>query len=127
MDIIFTDREADVMQVLWDHGACLVAEVQEKLHDPLAYTTVLTVLRTLESKQYVGHEAAGRGHRYHALIEPVQARKSALQHLTAKLFKGSSDLLMTHFVTEQNLSATQADKLRALLAAHDDAAAKDQP
>src|SRR6478735_4382937 len=118
MDIIFTDREADVMQVLWDHGACLVAEVQEKLHDPLAYTTVLTVLRTLETKQYVGHEAAGRGHRYHPLLEPVQARQSALQHLTAKLFKGSSDLLMTHLVTEQNLSSAQAAKLRALLAAH---------
>ena len=119
MAIIFTDREADVMQVLWDHGACLVADVQAHLDDRLAYTTVLTVLRTLEAKQYVGHETAGRGHRYHALIEPVQARKSALQHLTAKLFTGSSELLMTHLVTEQRLSDDEADKLRALLAAHE--------
>ncbi|WP_332876464.1 BlaI/MecI/CopY family transcriptional regulator [Massilia sp. S19_KUP03_FR1] len=119
MEIIFTDREADVMQVLWDRGACLVAEVQAHLTDQLAYTTVLTVLRTLETKQYVGHEAAGRGHRYHALIEPQQARKSALRHLTDKLFKGSSDLLMTHLVTDQKLTAEQAERLRALLAAHD--------
>ena len=123
MDIIFTDREADVMQVLWDHGACLVAEVQGHLSDQLAYTTVLTVLRTLETKQYVGHEVAGRGHRYHALIAPQQARKSALRHLTDKLFKGSSALLMSHLVTDQ-MSHEEADRLRALLAAHDQRAEK---
>ena len=119
MQIVLTDREADVMQVLWDHGACLVAEVQQHLADELAYTTVLTVLRTLETKQYAGHEAAGRGYRYHALIEPQAARKSALRHLTDKLFKGSSELLMTHLVGDQALSAAQAERLRALLAAHD--------
>jgi predicted transcriptional regulator len=80
---------------------------------------VLTVLRTLEGKQYVGHEAAGRGHRYHALIEQAQARKSALRHLTDKLFKGSADLLMTHLVTEQTLSAEQTQRLRALLDQHE--------
>lgn len=119
MHIIFTDREADVMQVLWDHGACLVAEVQQHLADQLAYTTVLTVLRTLEGKQYVGHETAGRGHRYHALIEPQAARKSALRHLTDKLFKGSSALLMTHLVGDRKLSEDEAAQLRALLARHD--------
>jgi len=126
MEIIFTDREADVMQVLWEHGACLVADVQAHLADRLAYTTVLTVLRTLETKKYVGHEAAGRGHRYHALIAPQQARKSALRHLTDKLFKGSADLLMTHLVTDQ-LSDAQADRLRALLAEHREDGKKDGP
>lgn len=116
--IIFTDREADVMQVLWEHGACLVAEVQQQLADPLAYTTVLTVLRTLETKQYVGHQPAGRGHRYHALIAPQLARKSALRHLTDKLFKGSSELLMTHLVKEQ-MSAGQARQLRDMLDQHE--------
>ena len=121
--IIFTDREADVMQVLWEHGGCVVADVQRHLADQLAYTTVLTVLRTLEAKHYVGHQAAGRGHRYHALIEPQQARKSALRHLTDKLFKGSSELLMTHLVTDQ-ITLEEADRLRALLAAHDKAGRK---
>ena len=119
MAIIFTDREADVMQVLWDQGPSLVADVQQHLQDQLAYTTVLTVLRTLETKQYVGHQSAGRGHRYHALIEQQAARKSALRHLTDKLFKGSSELLMTHLVGDEALSHAQAERLRALLAAHD--------
>src|SRR6266516_4325477 len=48
MRIGFTDRELDVMSVLWDLGDATVTEVRERLADKLAYTTVLTVLRTLE-------------------------------------------------------------------------------
>jgi predicted transcriptional regulator len=50
MHIAFTDRELDVMSVLWDLESATVAEVRERLSDDLAYTTVLTVLRTLEQK-----------------------------------------------------------------------------
>jgi predicted transcriptional regulator len=116
MDIYLTDREADVMQVLWDHGPSVVNEVKEKLHDELAYTTVLTILRTLESKGYVGHEEEGRVHRYFAAVKETAARKSALRHLTGKLFKGSSELLFTHLVTDQKLTAEQIRRMRELLA-----------
>ena len=115
-DIHFTDREADVMQVLWDHGPSVVNEVKDKLHDDLAYTTVLTILRTLEQKGYVKHEEEGRVHRYCAAVKEQAARKSALRHLTGKLFKGSSELLFTHLVSDQKLSKDQIERMRALLA-----------
>ena len=114
-DIHLTDREADVMQVLWDHGPSVVNEVKEKLHDELAYTTVLTILRTLEQKGYVKHEEEGRVHRYFAAVKEQAARKSALQHLTGKLFKGSSELLFTHLVSDRKLSAEQIKRMRELL------------
>jgi len=116
MTIALTDREADLMQVLWDHGPSLVAEVREHLTDPLAYTTVLTVLRILESKGYVGHTEEGRVHRYFATVEKQTARKSALRHLTDKLFEGSSELLMTQLVADHKLSDEQVQRLRKLLA-----------
>lgn len=116
MDITFTDREADVMQILWDCGPSVVAEVREKLHDELAYTTVLTVLRTLEAKGYVAHTEEGRGHRYHAAIEQQEARKSALAHLTSKLFKGSAELLFAHLVSDRKLGADEIARMRKLLA-----------
>ena len=116
IDIYLTDREADVMQVLWDHGPSVVNEVKEKLHDELAYTTVLTILRTLEQKGYVKHEEEGRVHRYAAAVKENAARKSALQHLTGKLFKGSAELLFTHLVSDQKLSADQIKRMRELLA-----------
>ncbi len=120
MEITLTDREADVMQVLWDGGPSAVAEVQARLGDRLAYTTVLTVLRTLESKGYVGHQEQGRSYRYHAVVEQQVARKSALRHLTSKLFKGSAELLMTQLVSDRKLTAEELRRMRALLAEHDD-------
>ena len=117
MPIHLTDREADVMRVLWERGPSLVAEVREQLADPLAYTTVLTVLRILESKGYVAHTEEGRVHRYYASIGRQTARKSALRHLTDKLFEGSSELLMTQLVSDQKLTDEQVQRLRKLLAA----------
>jgi predicted transcriptional regulator len=114
-DIYLTDREADVMQVLWDNGPSVVNEVKEKLHDELAYTTVLTILRTLEQKGYVKHQEEGRVHRYAAAVKENAARKSALQHLTGKLFKGSAELLFTHLVSDQKLSADQIKRMREVL------------
>src|SRR5262245_13780348 len=115
MDIQFTDREIDVMHVLWERGPSLVAEVQAALKDELAYTTVLTILRTLETKRYVGREVEGRGHRYFAAVNQRAAQQSALRHLTGKLFKGSAELLFTHLVSDQKLSAKQIRSMRALL------------
>ena len=115
-DIYLTDREADVMRVLWDHGPSVVNEVREKLLDELAYTTVLTILRTLEQKGYVKHEEEGRVHRYFSAVKETAARKSALQHLTGKLFKGSAELLFTHLVSDQKLSKEQIQRMRELLA-----------
>jgi predicted transcriptional regulator len=116
MKISFTDREADIMQVLWDNGPSLVTDVRERLSDTLAYTTVLTVLRTLQAKGYVGYEEEGRGHRYFASVKQQAARKNALQHLTDKLFKGSTELLLTHLVSDQKLSPEQIARMRKLLA-----------
>ena len=120
MDIQFTDREIDVMEVLWERGPSLVAEVRAALRDELAYTTVLTILRTLEAKGYVSHEQEGRGHRYFATVKQRAAQTSALRHLTRKLFKGSAELLFIHLVSNQKLSAKQIRNMRELLESKSD-------
>jgi BlaI family penicillinase repressor len=115
MRIILADREADLMEVLWDHGPSTVAEVRDRLKVDLAYNTVLSILRTLESKGYVLHEEAGRAHRYKAAIERESARHSALRQLSTKLFKGSVALLLTSAVADKELSAVEIRKIRQLL------------
>jgi predicted transcriptional regulator len=115
MKTSLTNREADVMQVLWDNGPSVVAEVRARLADPLAYTTVLTVLRTLETKGFIGREEEGRGHRYFASVKQQAARKSALKHLTDKLFNGSTELLFAHLVSDKKLKPDQIERMRALL------------
>jgi predicted transcriptional regulator len=116
MKISLTDREADVMHVLWDRGPSVVSDVQGQLNDKLAYTTVLTVLRTLEAKGYVAHEEEGRQHRYFATVQRQAAQKSALKHLLGKFFKDSSEHLFAHLVSDQRLSSEQIRRMRKLLA-----------
>src|ERR1044071_336772 len=68
------ERELDVMGVLWGMGSGTVAEVRDRLPASLAYTTVLTILRNLEAKGFVRHDAEGKAHRYLPLVAPPPAR-----------------------------------------------------
>jgi predicted transcriptional regulator len=115
MQIAFTDRELDVMSVLWDLDSATVAEVRGQLTDDLAYTTVLTVLRTLEQKGYVGHSGEGRAHRYRPLVKREAAGRSALRRLVDKVFDGSPEMLLTNLVSDKNLSDEELRRLRRLL------------
>src|ERR1700736_4839761 len=124
MKISLTDREVDVMHVLWDHGPSVVSDVQNQLGDKLAYTTVLTVLRILEAKGYIAHQEEGRQHRYFATVQRQAAQKSALNHLLGKLFKDSSELLFAHLVSDQKLSPEQIRRMRKVL---DGRSKKDEP
>ena len=116
MQISFTDRELDVMSVLWDVGPATVAEVRERIADDLAYTTVLTILRTLEHKGYVSHTEDGRAHRYKPLVKREVAGRTALRRLVDKVFDGSPELLLTQLVSDKNLSDEELRRLRKLLA-----------
>lgn len=115
MPISLTDREADIMQVLWERGASTVAEVRDALHDDLAYTTVLTILRNLQAKGYVDHKPEGRAHRFFPRVQQQAARRNAVKHLMGKLFKGSADLLLTQLVAENKLDDDQVARIKKIL------------
>lgn len=115
MRIVLAEREAELMEILWERGPSSVAEVQESLQDPLAYTTVLTVLRKLEAKGYVRHEEQGRAHRFEAAVARDAARRTALRDLARKLFKGSTELLLSHAVADEELTPEQVKRIRLLL------------
>ncbi len=113
--VSFTERELDVMAVLWERGPCTVAEVREALVDDLAYTTVLTVLRTLETKGHVSHEEQGKAHRYTPLVAREAAGTSALRRIVDKIFGGSRELLLTNLVDGRGVDDEELRRLRAVL------------
>ena len=115
MEIQFTERESDIMAVLWERGPSTVAEVREHLEDDLAYNTVLTMLRILEEKGYADHTEEGRAYRYHALVERETAAKSAVSGLVRRLFGGSPSLLLTEVVEQRDLPAEELKRLRQLI------------
>lgn len=114
-DILFTGRELDVMAVLWSRGPSTVAEVRDALEDALAYTTVLTVLRTLESKGHVTHDADGKAHRYAAAVARDAAGRSALGRIVDKIFGGSRELLLAQLVDARGVDAAELKRLRRVL------------
>jgi predicted transcriptional regulator len=113
--VSFTGRELDVMAVLWTLGPSTVAEVREQLDDELAYTTVLTILRTLEAKGFVSHEEEGKAHRYAPLVARERAGKSALGQVLDKIFGGSREMLLANLVRERGIDAAELKRLRKIL------------
>jgi len=115
VDISFTDRELDVMAVLWRRGSGTVNEVREDLDDDLAYTTVLTILRTLEDKGFITHLAEGKAHRYLPAVTQDLAGRSVLARMLDKVFAGSPEMLLAQLVNERDLGADDLLRLRKLL------------
>jgi len=113
--VVLTSREMDIMNVLWRMGSGTVSEVQKGLADDLAYTTVLTILRTLEKKGHLRHETEGRAHRYLPLVEKAEAQEGAVKRVTRKLFSGSPELLMAHLLNERGLTEEQLRRLKTLV------------
>jgi predicted transcriptional regulator len=101
------DRELDVMTWLWANGSGTVAEVKDGLDDPLAYTTVLTILRNLEAKGFLRRQDEGRAHRYFPRVQQKAARRRALRRLIDTLFLGSPEALLAHLVDEHDLTPAE--------------------
>jgi BlaI family penicillinase repressor len=113
--MMLSGRELDVMNVLWERGSATVSEVQGELQDELAYTTVLTILRRLEEKGHVRHDADGKAHRYLPLVQREEAQDSAIQRVTRKLFLDSPALLMSRLLRKGTLTETELRDLRSLV------------
>jgi BlaI family penicillinase repressor len=115
MSVTLTGRELEIMNVLWRTGSGTVAEVRNALSADLAYTTVLSLIRTMEEKGYLRHETVGRAHRYIPSIKEQAVRRTALNQLVDTVFDGAPELVMTQLVSDRRLDEATLRRLRALL------------
>lgn len=111
----FTERELDVMSVLWRAGSGTVAEVREALPVELGYTGVLKMLQILEEKGLVRHEAEGRAYRYFPQVAREDAGGHALRRIVDKIFQGSAEMALARLVSERALSPEEVRRMKALL------------
>ncbi len=105
------ERELDIMTVLWQQGSGTVTEVQATLGTPLAYTTVLTILRNLEAKGFVRRAEEGRAHRYFPKVKQRAAQRRAVRRLIDTLFLGSPEALLAQLVDDHDLTAEELQRL----------------
>src|ERR1700739_1210117 len=105
------------MQVLWEKKSGTVQQVLEALPQtkPLAYNSVLTIVRILEKKGYVRHVKDGRAHIYLPLLDQKQATQSEIRHLVSRFFQNSRELLVLNILEEQGIEADELERLRQLL------------
>jgi predicted transcriptional regulator len=104
------------MEVLWRKGRATVAEVVSALAPPvLAYSTVLTTLRTLEQKGHISHEAEGRAFVYRPAIQRTEAAKSAVRHVLDRFFGSSPGALAVSLLDDAPLSDEERNRIRRLL------------
>ncbi|HET9030265.1 MAG TPA: BlaI/MecI/CopY family transcriptional regulator [Candidatus Aquilonibacter sp.] len=114
---MLTDHELRLMDVLWRAGRGTVADVVEALPPPpLAYSTVLTTLRTLEQKGYLTHEEEGRAYVYRPVIERQDAARSALDHVLGRFFGNSPGALAVALLDEKPLSDDELATIAKLIA-----------
>jgi predicted transcriptional regulator len=114
--LILTDHELRLMEVLWNSERATVADVVSSLPPPpLAYSTVLTTLRTLEQKGYIAHEEDGRAYVYHPRVPRRAAAKSATQHLLDRFFGSSAGDLAVTLLDEAPLSDADVSKIEGIL------------
>lgn len=85
----FTERELDIMSVLWKEGSGTVAEVKDELDDGAGYTTVLKMLQILEGKGMVRHKREGRAYRYSPRSSP--RTKPGVMRFAASWTRSSRD------------------------------------
>ena len=111
----FTDRELDIMSVLWREGSGTGAEIREALGEEVGYTTVLKMLQILERKGAVDHEREGRAYRYVPLVEPVRAGGRALTRIVNKIFHGSAERLLATLVEDRQFSDEEIARMRSIL------------
>src|SRR5512141_2100738 len=112
-----TEAELRLMRVLWQHGEATVAEVTAAVRSPapLAYSTVLTMLRILEHKGYLTHTQQGRAFRYRPLVDQKAARRRAVRHLVSRFFDGSARLLVLNVIEQEKIDVSELRRLRKLV------------
>lgn len=111
-----TPRELDVMSALWELGEATVNEIRDWVDPSLAYTSVSTMVRLLETKGYVAHRRGeGKTHVYYPTVQPKRAGESALTRVLDKIHGGSPIKLLAHLVEQQKLSESDLARMRALL------------
>jgi len=118
------ERELDIMMVLWSTGSGTVEEVRQQLDVALAYTTVLTILRNLEAKQFVRHEEEGRVHRYFPRVRQSTAQKNAVARLLGSLFDNSPEALIARLVDDHGVTPAELQRLARKLGARTDSASR---
>lgn len=107
-----TKAEEQVMQILWKLEKGFVKDVIDEMPDPKpAYNTVSTIVRILEKKGFVDHNAYGKTHEYFPIVSRETYTRSYMRNFMRNYFSGSFREMVSFFAKDDNMSLTDLDEL----------------
>jgi predicted transcriptional regulator len=108
-----TERELEVLKILWDLGSASVREVYDVMRrrEDLAQNTVQTFLRMMEEKGLVSHKTEGRTFIY----QPLYTRERTLSRFLNRVFDGAVDQLVMNALRVKKLSEGEMDALERIV------------
>jgi BlaI family transcriptional regulator, penicillinase repressor len=111
------DLQLTILRILWQGGEAPVAEIHEKINRErkLAYTTVATMLRKMESRGLVHHREEGRAFLYLPLVSSDEVSRSIGDHFVQRLFEGSLTSAVSHLLQTHEVSPSELDELAKLI------------
>lgn len=111
-----TNKEEEVMQVLWQLEKAFVNDILEKIPEPKPhYNTLSTIVRLLEEKKFVAHKSFGKSHQYYPIISLESYRKTFVKDSVKKYFGNSVSNMVNYFVKEERLTNEEIQELIAII------------
>lgn len=102
-----TKAEEDIMHIIWKLERCLVSDILTEIENESGskppHSTISSIVRILESKEFVSHKAYGRTHEYFPIISKEEYTKTTLNKLVSNYFEGSMSNLVSFLVKEEKL------------------------
>ncbi len=116
-----TQRELEVLEILWDIKSGFVKDVIDKFPKPKPpYTTISSIIRILETKGYVDHKTYGKTHEYMPIVSRIKYKKSMLRNMVSVFFEGSFDNVVSFMTKENELSEKEVNEIAALIEKYKD-------
>ena len=111
-----TNREEDIMQVLWKLKKAFVKEVVAELPEPKPhYNTISTVIRKMEDKGFINHNAFGNTHQYYPVISMEEYKKNYMQKTINNYFENSYKNVVSFFAKEEKISVEELKEIIKLI------------
>ena len=111
-----TEREEQIMQVIWQTGGVFIRDIVKALADPKPhYNTVATIVKILVKKGFLRSEKFGNTDKYSALIQIETYRKEHIEDIKKKYFGNSLPKMMAHFAKQEKLSNKEIDELIGII------------
>ncbi|HLY15813.1 MAG TPA: BlaI/MecI/CopY family transcriptional regulator [Bryobacteraceae bacterium] len=110
-------RERQIMDILYRRGKSSAAEVQQGMHNAPSYSAVRAMLRVLEEKGHIRHQAEGLKYVYLPTVARDKAKRTAVQHLVDTFFKESPDQVVAALldVSSTRLTSAELDRMAEMI------------